>query len=61
MILESWSSNQNRQERHFFIPGGDRGYQHNTYVFGYNPEVIPQHLADRITRMIEEEVYQCAC
>lgn len=53
MKLEVWNSSENREERHYFIEGGDVGYQHNTYVFGYNPIVVPEALAFTIKTMIE--------
>jgi hypothetical protein len=51
--LEVWKSSENREERHYFMKGGDIGYQHNTYVFGYNPSVVPEGLALTIKTMIE--------
>ncbi len=50
--LEVWNSTANRQEKHYFIPDGDRGYQHNTYLFGYNPELVSEELARTFLAMI---------
>lgn len=46
--LETWTSDHSRTERHYFIEGGDRGYQHNTYLFGYNPELVSERLVKKI-------------
>ncbi len=53
MKLEIWQSDNNREERHYFIEGGDRGYQHNTYLFGYNPQLISDKTAAAILILIE--------
>jgi hypothetical protein len=52
MKIEVWNSNHNRQERHYFIEGGDQGYQHNTYVFGYNPALVDEATANKIIALI---------
>ena len=52
MKLEVWKSDHNREERHYFIEGGDVGYQHNTYLFGYNPKLIDDDLAAMILEFI---------
>ena len=54
--IEVWNSDHNRQERHYFIRGGDRGYQHNTYLFGYNPELITEATAQKIMALIKHEM-----
>jgi hypothetical protein len=54
--LEIWNSSENRQERHYFVKGGDVGYQHNTYVFGYNPELVSEETVARIIALIKAEV-----
>ena len=51
--MEVWRSSHNREERHYFVPGGDIGYQHNTYLFGYNPEIVSEETAMRILDLIE--------
>lgn len=51
--LESWSSSENRNEKHYFIEGGNRGYQSNTYLFGYNPEIISEATARTIMALIK--------
>jgi hypothetical protein len=53
--LEIWKSDHNREERHYFVEGGDVGYQHNTYLFGYNPQLVPEALAAQIMALIEHE------
>ena len=49
--IEIWTSNQNQEERHFFMPE-----EHNTYIWGYNPQIISQETADRIISMIIPEI-----
>lgn len=55
MHVEIWTSTHNRKERHYFIKGGDKGYQHNTYVFGYNPKMVSPKLAKKIKALIVAE------
>lgn len=55
LSLEVWSSTDNRHERHYFIKdGAGASYQDGRYVFGYNPEIIPQEKVDRILAIINE-------
>ena len=45
--IEIWNSNHNQEERHYFMP------EHpNTYIFGYNPQLISSETAERIVDMI---------
>lgn len=53
--IEIWKSDNNRQERHYFVQGGDVGYQHNTYLFGFNPEIVSEETAKRILDIIVED------
>lgn len=55
MNVEIWTSDHNRKEVHYFIPGGDTGYQHNTYLFGYNPERVSSNTVQKILKLIEDE------
>lgn len=59
--LEKWKSDNNRNEQHYFIKGGDNGYQHNTYLFGYNPDLLSEDFAHETLRlaldMLESEHY----
>ena len=41
----------NHEERHYFIEGKGRGYQHNKYVFGFNPELVRM-------RKIADDLYE---
>lgn len=50
--IEIWKSDNNREERHYFIKGGDKEYQHNTYLFGYNPELVSEETAKLILDLI---------
>ncbi len=52
IYIEIWNSDHNRQERHYFVKGGDNGYQHNTYLFGYNPELVSEETAAKILELI---------
>jgi len=49
--LERWTSTMNHEERHYFIEGKGRGYQHNKYVFGFNPELVRM-------RKIADDLYE---
>lgn len=51
--IEHWTSNENREEKHYFIEGGNLGYQYNTYLFGYNPKIVSEDLARTILTMIK--------
>ncbi len=52
--LEIWQSDHNREECHYFVKGGDVGYQHNTYLFGYNPQLVSEEKVAKILAIIEE-------
>lgn len=54
-FVEVWKSSENREERHFFIKGGDVGYQHNTYWFGFNPQLVSEDQVRRILLILEEQ------
>lgn len=54
--LEEWKSSANRKEQHYFIEGGDKGYQHNTYVFGFNPELIDESTADILLTIVKAKL-----
>jgi hypothetical protein len=56
MELEIWISNENREEHHYFLPGGDVGYQHNTYLFGYNPRLVSETTVQEIIKLIEKQM-----
>jgi len=48
--IEIWNSNQNQEERHYFMP------EHpNTYIFGFNPQLVSTETAERIVEMILSE------
>jgi hypothetical protein len=51
---ETWASNQNHEERHFFKPAQEIGYQSSKYIFGYNPTVISEAKIARIWKILEE-------
>lgn len=53
LCVEVWRSDHNREERHYFVPAGDIGYQHNTYLFGYNPELVSEEIVQQIIDMID--------
>lgn len=52
--LETWHSNNNQEERHYFIPKEGSGYQCNQYVFGYNPKILKQATIKKIMALIKE-------
>lgn len=52
--IEVWKSDHNRKECHYFIRGGNVGYQHNTYLFGYNPELIDDATMEKIMDLIAQ-------
>jgi len=56
LLLEKWHSSENRHECHYFIEGGGKGYQHNTFLFGYNPELIPEEVAHALLEIVEKFV-----
>lgn len=37
LIVERWTSDDEREEVHLFIPG-----ERNTYVVGFNPDIVDQ-------------------
>lgn len=37
LIVERWTSNDEREEVHLFIPS-----ERNTYVLGFNPDVVDE-------------------
>lgn len=53
LSLEIWHSSENREERHYFVKGGDVGYQHNTYLFGYNPQLVSDEIVGKIIELIK--------
>lgn len=48
--IEIWNSNQNQEERHYFMPGSA-----NEYIAGFNPKLISEETAKRIVNMILSE------
>jgi hypothetical protein len=52
--IEEWKSNQNHQERHFFQPADEHGYQSSRYIWGYNPQVISEKQVKQILEIIAE-------
>jgi Recombination endonuclease VII len=52
--IESWSSNQNHEEHHFFLPANEHGYQSSQYVLGYNPKLISDAKLQRIMAIVSE-------
>jgi len=48
--IEIWNSNQNQEERHYFMPEDP-----NTYIFGFNPQLISSQMAEYIVNMILSE------
>lgn len=60
---EVWRSTHQRCKVHWFVPAGtrwanasgDRGYQHNTYLFGYNPKLVYKRTVEKILRLIEQQ------
>lgn len=42
MRLEEWNSSNNEQERHYFKDDDQ------TYLFGYNPKILPEEWFDEI-------------
>jgi hypothetical protein len=59
-FLETWHSDNNREERHFFLKNAAKdGYQEHAYLFGYNPQIISESQIDEILKIIESSnVYQ---
>lgn len=53
---ERWTSSQSREEIHWFMPGGDVGYQHNTYLFGYNPQQVSATQIAAIKKILKVKV-----
>lgn len=49
--IEIWNSNQNQEERHYFMPGCA-----NEYIWGYNPKLISTTAAEKIRNIIMSEV-----
>jgi hypothetical protein len=49
--IEIWNSNQNQEERHYFINGPA-----NQYLWGYNPELISLEAAEKIHNIIKIEL-----
>lgn len=56
LSLETWSSSDNRHERHYFLKDGQPGaaYQDGKYVFGYNPDIVSADKVQRILAIINE-------
>ena len=55
--LETWTSSENREERHFFIDEfKPTAYQQSPYVFGFNPQVLNQEQVEKILAIINAEL-----
>lgn len=48
MRIERWTSSENREEIHYFVNDME------TYLFGYNPEVIPKDVVSPIIEWLEQ-------
>jgi hypothetical protein len=47
MKVEVWKSDQNREEIHYFEDDGE------TYLFGYNPRLIPKEIMDYVLEFVD--------
>lgn len=48
MRIENWKSSEGRTEVHYFRTSDDE------YLFGYNPQIIPQELLDKLVEWAEK-------
>lgn len=58
-FIEVWHSDNNREERHYFLKNEGAGYQQHAYLFGYNPQIISEAQVEQILEIIDQSpVYQ---
>lgn len=52
--VEIWQSDQNRQERHYFMKDeNNHGYQNATYLLGLNPELVTPEQEAQILAILD--------
>lgn len=52
--LETWTSTDNQEERHYFLRNGQQHVYQGQYLFGYNPKLVSEATVMKIMALVEE-------